>query len=1611
MKRSPAVVTLMSHKTQKQPKQLKRSSSDLVAKKLEDGFKLGGTAFLSKGIPVYNAETDPYCPRAQVKKYNNERRIAAEEAASKAKRSDVWIKKTLQSKFDEVPSKFNPAPTLRVKATGAATSGPESLAEIEILQKVIVRENLLGELQKLLHNQNDVTGCLSEVVELVKAIRYQTVDIIEDIDSWQYTQPSPRPFLYRGVNYLIKIFSDLNFLDQYADIVEKFCFEFTSNPLAYRGGGDIATGLGGNARSTLVDKLSQSYNASGGSFDGIEIIRLRNAERTIQREFDRLDRGRQLFGHQSQQMLMAAASIEAGTVGVGDGASMAIGEAAFGGSVAQGGSVSSPYVGLMQQYGGGSVDIASQDYYRDPATLEQMPTNNARKSIVPKSEGKRKWRQKFSNRKVKFERIATLTEEASELKAMSTHIEDKTNTLVEQHRVLVDKRKIAEGRRKEAMALDREAAAQHFAVEISVFTADMQDINARIKDFQRQNYFISIERNRKRKVAAKLKDEIEIEKRRSALEEKLAEKIKEGGILNALKTLNQMQTKQLNKDLGMENSADSLGGGTLESNSLLEFIQQQEDELKRSPQAQLAQQALPEVKFGGMEAEPSYAVGRNIHYQDESLEGDSDVEYLEGFGDGQRTYEEVGDGYIDIEEEDEDEDQAVAGDFDEDPEYRIDTQESWRGPSPRGAGALDDGESLGDPASFEDMVRDPATSMVPSYADSRQQEVPSIEPPPPDLKELEAGEEVVDAESENFADVVIPTGNRLDVAYLSSTIQESGEILPAGNAMTAAKILRREGKGKLADMNDEQEQETKKEPTAPLSSTTLEQFSAHSESDQALIFAELESSLVATHDLFVTGDYLGAKRSLDSLLKARRRLALPTSHVTVGARLLVAEWHRSQGNYAHAKEMYDKCLGVVRDAADEGKVPDTPECISTLPTLHLLLLVGLADWFRNMARYEECETTLRDGQCLVALPADGFVGSSVPGLGGHAAAQAHTLAVAEFYTAQGALSLAKGVYLEAEGYHGEALALREKVLGRKHFKCGSSWTHLGRLAFLQCDYPTAFSCLEKGLEFKAALPIEHPSVAASLYWKASALCAMAQYQASSEAMSQCLSARLAILGETHAACAQAFWGSAEITRLIGYPQHAEENYNKALKIRQFCYPADKDAVQESDGDIEKPSEIAGAIRWHPCMIDSILSAGTNAYFKGNYQEAVPLLEQALAMRQDFYGALGIERHPDIAVAQMLLAQVLIQLNKFEHVKVLLASAGRTLRQTFGRPHSLLANAIHLLGLYHSQMGKFTVAHYILGKALDMHRTIHGYMSQSNDGPAATGDFKDILDGQSQQGLHVVHPEYALCLTTIADNMSGPGCFRDSLAAAEASVMILQQTLGDGIATAAPSAVAVRALFAMGRLKEAEVRCRTILSALRESLGETAPYALVLGDLGEILRAQGSDNLEDASAELASSLHLRRVTLGATHRSVAESLRNIALVSLDQGRAEEAASLMRDGALPMFETVLGAEHPDPMWTSGNVGVCMFATLPQHLESGGDHEEMASMSAAAGTLVKSALDYFHSYEYGVYSSKHPWVLRLGGYPSELSTDDRVDTTESVLVRALRPTDIESLEEWVG
>lgn len=248
---------------------------------------------------------------AKVRKFNDEQKLKLKTAVKNQDKSESWVKKHLVSNFQDktvdIQSIINPNFAKKsITQSQYAPNGLTSISQLEIdtLQKIVIRERLLSELSRLIRSASEIPSVVKETVELVKVLRQETLDIIEHIIIWQQQLQGQhemvRPFLYKGMNYLIKMASDLNFLDQYDDIIEYFCFEFTNNPLAYRGGGHMITG---HNMTTLhsqhyVHGVLKSYYDSGEStVDGFDVMRLHNAEKMIQSEFNRIMQQVQIFNN------------------------------------------------------------------------------------------------------------------------------------------------------------------------------------------------------------------------------------------------------------------------------------------------------------------------------------------------------------------------------------------------------------------------------------------------------------------------------------------------------------------------------------------------------------------------------------------------------------------------------------------------------------------------------------------------------------------------------------------------------------------------------------------------------------------------------------------------------------------------------------------------------------------------------------------------------------------------------------------------------------------------------------------------------------------------------------------------------------------------------------------------------------------------------------------------------------------------------------------------------------------------------------------------------------------------------------------------------------------
>lgn len=93
--------------------------------------------------------------------------------------------------------------------------------EVEVAKAIILREEYILRVRANLDNHRSKFGkdqeAFDDLISLVDLLRTATVDTVEAIEQWRRVQGNPAaPFIWKSVNYLLKIVSDLDFLDSYA---------------------------------------------------------------------------------------------------------------------------------------------------------------------------------------------------------------------------------------------------------------------------------------------------------------------------------------------------------------------------------------------------------------------------------------------------------------------------------------------------------------------------------------------------------------------------------------------------------------------------------------------------------------------------------------------------------------------------------------------------------------------------------------------------------------------------------------------------------------------------------------------------------------------------------------------------------------------------------------------------------------------------------------------------------------------------------------------------------------------------------------------------------------------------------------------------------------------------------------------------------------------------------------------------------------------------------------------------------------------------------------------------------------------------------------------------
>jgi hypothetical protein len=118
------------------------------------------------------------------------------------------------------------APSSAPAATTTAEEGlPEVDLELSLVKKAMLRDALVEELKRLINEDGglggDFAGVASqcraqECVRVLQLIRSQTIEIVEGVKQWRRSKFNMKlQFLYKGANFLLRIISELDFVDRH----------------------------------------------------------------------------------------------------------------------------------------------------------------------------------------------------------------------------------------------------------------------------------------------------------------------------------------------------------------------------------------------------------------------------------------------------------------------------------------------------------------------------------------------------------------------------------------------------------------------------------------------------------------------------------------------------------------------------------------------------------------------------------------------------------------------------------------------------------------------------------------------------------------------------------------------------------------------------------------------------------------------------------------------------------------------------------------------------------------------------------------------------------------------------------------------------------------------------------------------------------------------------------------------------------------------------------------------------------------------------------------------------------------------------------------------------
>ncbi|WP_413166242.1 tetratricopeptide repeat protein [Capilliphycus salinus ALCB114379] len=296
------------------------------------------------------------------------------------------------------------------------------------------------------------------------------------------------------------------------------------------------------------------------------------------------------------------------------------------------------------------------------------------------------------------------------------------------------------------------------------------------------------------------------------------------------------------------------------------------------------------------------------------------------------------------------------------------------------------------------------------------------------------------------------------------------------------------------------------------------------------------------------------------------------------------------------------------------------------------------------------------------------------------------------------------------------------------------------------------------------------------------------------------------------------------------------------------------------------------------------------YEQGKYNEAIPLAERVLEIRETILG----ENHLDVASSMAWLAFLYSSQGRYSEAEPLYKQALEMLQKLLGTEHPHVATSLNnLAGLYRSQ-GRYSEAEPLYKQALEM----------------------------LQKLLGTEHPHVATSLNNLAGLYSSQGRYSEAEPLYKQALEMDQKLLGTEHPHVATSLNNLAGLYSsQGRYSEAEPLYKQALEMYQKLWGTEHPHvATSLNNLAELYSSQG--RYSEAEPLYKQALEMLQKLLGTEHPHVATSLNNLAELYSSQGRYSEAEPLYKQ-ALEMDQKLLGTEHPHVATSLNNLALLYFS----------------------------------------------------------------------------------------